>query len=105
MFFGNINQLGIEKIYPAPIRKALEYLKANDFTSMQTGVYEIDGKNIFAQVMEAQTDTVDRKNLKSIVNTWTCNTLRGEMKRLGWRWIAEKHRSGKLIRGTGYSIL
>jgi len=61
MFFGNINQLGIEKIYPAPIRKALEYLKANDFTSMQTGVYEIDGKNIFAQVMEAQTDTVDRK--------------------------------------------
>ncbi len=61
MFFGNINQLGIENIYPVPIRKALEYLKAHDFTVMQTGVYEIDGKNIYAQVMDAQTDTVDRK--------------------------------------------
>lgn len=61
MFFGNINQLGIQNIYPSPIREALEYLKAHDFASMQTGVYEIDGKNIFAQVMDAQTDALANK--------------------------------------------
>jgi YhcH/YjgK/YiaL family protein len=61
MFFGNLNQVGIETIYPPPIRTALEYLKTHDCTTMQPGVYEIDGKNLYAQVMDAQTDTVDRK--------------------------------------------
>lgn len=41
--------------YPAPIRKALRYLQSNDFTAMEPGVYEIEGKDIFAQVFDVTT--------------------------------------------------
>lgn len=44
--------------YPKAIQTALEYLKSNDFTKMETGVYEIQGKEIYAQVMDAQTGDV-----------------------------------------------
>lgn len=41
--------------YPEPIRKALRYLQANDFTAMEPGVYEIEGRDIFAQVFDLTT--------------------------------------------------
>lgn len=47
--------------YPKAIQTALEYLKSHDFTSMETGVYEIQGKEIYAQVMDAQTAPADTK--------------------------------------------
>lgn len=40
---------------PAAIEKALDYLKENDFTAMEPGVYEIQGKDIYAQVFDADT--------------------------------------------------
>lgn len=45
--------------YPKAIQTALEYLKANDFTKMETGVYEIQGKDIYAQVMDCVTKPVE----------------------------------------------
>lgn len=47
--------------YPKAIQTALEYLKSNDFTKMETGVYEIQGKDIYAQVMDAQTGDISEK--------------------------------------------
>lgn len=47
--------------YPAAIQTALNYLKSHDFTTMETGVYEIQGKDIYAQVMDAQTEDVSKK--------------------------------------------
>lgn len=47
--------------YPKAIQTALEYLKANDFTKMETGVYEIQGKEIYAQVMDATTGPAAEK--------------------------------------------
>lgn len=41
--------------YPKAIQTAIEYLKSNDFTKMETGVYEIQGREIFAQVMDCVT--------------------------------------------------
>lgn len=41
--------------YPEPIRKALRYLQANDFTAMEPGVYEIEGSDIYAQVFDLTT--------------------------------------------------
>lgn len=41
--------------YPEPIRRALRYLQTNDFTAMEPGVYEIEGKDIFAQVFDVTT--------------------------------------------------
>lgn len=51
---------GVEK-YPEAIQTALEYLKNHDFIKMEPGVYEIRGKDIFAQVMDAQTAAADTK--------------------------------------------
>lgn len=39
--------------YPKAIQKAIQYLKDNDFNKMETGVYEIEGKQIYAQVFDA----------------------------------------------------
>lgn len=47
--------------YPKAIQTALEYLKANDFNAMETGVYEIQGRQIYAQVMDAETGDISEK--------------------------------------------
>lgn len=47
--------------YPQAIQTALEYLKENDFTKMEPGVYEIQGRDIYAQVMDAQTGDITEK--------------------------------------------
>lgn len=39
--------------YPVAIQNAIQYLKDNDFNKMETGVYEIDGKKMYAQVFDA----------------------------------------------------
>lgn len=55
MIFSSIHAKDVRHTYPKAIQTALEYLKANDFTAMETGVYEIQGKEIYAQVMDAVT--------------------------------------------------
>ncbi len=37
------------------IQKALEYLMSRDFTQMEPGTYAIDGKDIYAMVMDITT--------------------------------------------------
>ena len=45
MIFGDINKIDeMEKIYPASIMKAINYLKNNDFLKIKAGTYEIDGQ-------------------------------------------------------------
>jgi biofilm protein TabA len=56
MIFGNLDNYGNKETLPAPVAKALEYLKAHDFKTMAAGVYEIDGKDMYAQVIDAQSD-------------------------------------------------
>lgn len=48
MFIGSLDTLEESCVdYPAQIKKALEYLKSHDFTTMADGSYEIDGaKNV-----------------------------------------------------------
>lgn len=56
MIFGDISNVSdMKKIYSDSIMKAINYLKNNDFLNMEPGVYEIDGKNIYAQVVEKTT--------------------------------------------------
>lgn len=61
MIFSSIHANDDIKKYPQAIQTAIEYLKANDFTAMETGVYEIQGKDIYAQVMDAQTGAYEEK--------------------------------------------
>ena len=48
--------------YPEAIQTALNYLKENadKFVDMETGVYEIQGKDIYAQVMNCTTVPVEK---------------------------------------------
>lgn len=47
--------------YPEGIQKALEYLMGRDFTKMDPGTYAIDGKEIYAMVMDITTCPVADK--------------------------------------------
>ena len=59
MIFSSINQE--IKHYPEAIQKAITYLRSHDFTKMETGVYEIEGKDIYAQVFDVMTGSVGEK--------------------------------------------
>lgn len=61
MIFSSIYANDDIKKYPKAIQTAIEYLKSHDFTAMETGVYEIQGKEIYAQVMDAQTAPAEEK--------------------------------------------
>ncbi len=56
MIFGNIKNFESAKaIFSPTLLKAYNYIKENDFKQMEAGVYEIDGKNIYAQVFDVDT--------------------------------------------------
>lgn len=48
-------------MYKEKIVKALEYLKDRDFLSMEPGTYEIEGKDLFAQVMDITGEIIENK--------------------------------------------
>lgn len=47
--------------YPQAIQTAIEYLKSNDFVTMEPGVYEVQGKEIYAQVFDTETGALETK--------------------------------------------
>lgn len=52
MIFSSLNSKEYV-VYPEAVKKAIEYLKSNDFSKFEEGVYEIEGDKIFAQVFDA----------------------------------------------------
>jgi YhcH/YjgK/YiaL family protein len=54
MIFGHISQPNPCRL-PAAIEKALDFLRTTDFRHQQPGVVEIDGKHIFAQIIDLTT--------------------------------------------------
>lgn len=54
MIFGHIAQPNPCHL-PAAIEKALHFLRTTDFRTLEPGVVEIDGKNIFAQIIDMTT--------------------------------------------------
>lgn len=61
MIFSSIYNEAEYRTYPEAIRRAVEYLKNNDFNAMEPGVYEIQGKELYAQVFDAQTGPAEEK--------------------------------------------
>lgn len=53
MYFGHIANYQPNR-YPTAIQFALDYLKNTDFDAMETGVYELKGKQIFVQVLDLE---------------------------------------------------
>lgn len=58
MLFGHIAQPNPCRL-PAAIERALDFLRTTDFRTQEPGVVEIDGKNIFAQIIDLTTRNVD----------------------------------------------
>lgn len=59
------------RIYPAAIQKALAYLQTHDIANMEPGRYPIDGKRMFAVVVDvdlAQTDQVRPEAHKTYID-------------------------------------
>ncbi|CAH6636357.1 YhcH/YjgK/YiaL family protein [Pseudocitrobacter vendiensis] len=54
MIFGHISQPNLCRL-PAAIETALNFLRTTDFSELSPGVVEIDGKTIFAQVIDLTT--------------------------------------------------
>ncbi|MEL2683441.1 YhcH/YjgK/YiaL family protein, partial [Escherichia coli] len=54
MIFGHIAQPNPCRL-PAAIEKGLDFLRATDFNALEPGVVEIDGKNIYAQIIDLTT--------------------------------------------------
>lgn len=65
MITGNIKELKDIALYPKLIQKALMYLKETDFTSMNPGIYEIQGKDLFAEVQELRTNYKENRNAET----------------------------------------
>lgn len=54
MIFGHISQANPCRL-PRAIGKALDFLRTTDFTALEPGVVEIDGRNLFAQILDLTT--------------------------------------------------
>ncbi|EMW5168639.1 YhcH/YjgK/YiaL family protein [Raoultella sp. XY-1] len=54
MIYGHISQPNACR-YPAAIEKALDFLRTTDFSKLETGVVEIEGRTIFAQILDLTT--------------------------------------------------
>ncbi|MFS2225306.1 YhcH/YjgK/YiaL family protein [Pantoea sp. B65] len=54
MIFGHISQPAPCRL-PAAIEKALDFLRTTDFRQLEPGVVEIDGRKIFAQILDLTT--------------------------------------------------
>ena len=70
MIFHLLKMVILLKKYPAAIQTALEYLKSHDFAAMEPGVYEIQGKDIYAQVFDAMTEDVADRRPSLMRNIW-----------------------------------
>lgn len=61
MIFGNLNNHGLGTAYPEPVEKVLQLLKEQDYGTMPAGVYEIQGRDLYIQVVDTKTDYIENK--------------------------------------------
>ncbi len=61
MLFSSIYSNDSYESYPDAVKRAINYLKANDFVNMEPGVFELEGKIMYAQVFDAQTEAAHLK--------------------------------------------
>lgn len=56
MIFGHVNDLGSAFAWlPTPLKTAVEHLKQTDFNALPAGNYDLQGKDIYVQVIDMTT--------------------------------------------------
>lgn len=61
MIFGNINNIGNEKIYPAIILEGLKALKEGEWEKKSNGRYELKGEEMYISISEYETAPEETK--------------------------------------------
>ncbi len=61
MIYSNIKNIEEYNFLPENIKKCFEYINKNDLASLDKGSYEIDGKNLFVNIVEYETTTEDKR--------------------------------------------
>lgn len=61
MIFGNIHNLGDLNIYPEVLKEALNYLLETDLERLKSGTYKLKNDEIYVQVINLETDLVEKK--------------------------------------------
>lgn len=59
--FGSVKNIANISVYPVAIQRALQYLQETDFMQMEAGSYEIEGKQLFAQVIDTTTGKLEER--------------------------------------------
>lgn len=82
MIFGHIAQPNPCRL-PSAIEQALDFLRNTDFRTMAPGVVEIDGKNIFAQIIDLTTRDAPKTDRKYIAAIWIFSFWPGVKRKSG----------------------
>lgn len=61
MIFGNIKDIEAYGFLEENVLKCLKYAKNNDLVNFETGSYEIDGDNVFVNIVEYETTTPENR--------------------------------------------
>ncbi len=65
MIYSSIYCKTEDQKYPEAINKAIAYLRDTDFDKLENGVYEIQGKDMYAQVFNVVTEAQNVKRAES----------------------------------------
>ena len=98
MIFSSINTCDTFIEYPEVIKKVIDYLKNNDFVNMQPGVYEIQGKDIYAQVFDAETGSVSEKRPESHKDYLDVQFLASGEEKLGFTPLKDEYEVDEYIK-------
>lgn len=99
MIFSSIHTCDNYAEYPEVIRKVIDYLKSNDFVNMEPGVYEIQGKDIYAQVFDAETGSVEEKRPESHKNYLDVQFLASGEEKLGFTPLKDEYEVDEYFEG------
>lgn len=97
MIFSSIYSIDDWKAYPEAIRKVIDYLKSNDFVKMEPGVYELEGRDIYVQVFDAETGAVEEKRPESHKDYLDIQFLASGEEKLGFTPYLEKYEVDEYI--------
>lgn len=98
MIFSSINSCDTFAEYPEVIKKVIDYLKKNDFVNMEPGVYEIQGKDIYAQVFDAETGDVSEKRPESHKDYLDIQFLASGEEKLGFTPLKDEYEIDEYIK-------
>lgn len=61
MIYGNVKNKDEYSFLPQNLKKCFDYIQNNDLSNLEKGSYDIDGKDLFVNIVEYETTTEDNR--------------------------------------------